>query len=57
MKSYHFLSNIIEKLHSGHQDFINTMPTRYKDLVWWPGIKKDIEEKRFQYVLIALNTD
>ena len=35
---------IIEKLHSGHQGFTKCQQ-QAKDSVWWPGIKKDIEEK------------
>ena len=35
---------IIEKLHSGHQG-LTKCQQQAKDSVWWPGIKKDIEEK------------
>ena len=44
---------IIEKLHSGHQGFTKCQQ-QAKDSVWWPGIKKDIEEK-VSNVLLALS--
>ena len=37
-------AEILEKIHSGHQGMMKCQQ-RAKDSVWWPGIRKEIDEK------------